>query len=185
MKKYLLSPTLLIAVLSTAIFSCSQSTNNNKAVQSSFFDLSDFFDEELKHLAGVKKVKKTVSINGKVEEQILDSIDLKKEFTIFTNSDINKLTWLDKYKVDSSFVDNQLSRIVYTAKDEALKTQALTIDYKNNQVHKIYIENNALSAVTSSQQFLEYIAGKSYSIKSTQKLVASSENTLSIRVELQ
>jgi len=181
--KNLSSFNLLLFLFIVVLSSCSDSTSKVVTPENSFFDLTDYFDKESQTYESLKKVRKTVIINGKKEEQVIDNIDIKKELSIFSKCNINKLTWYDKYEVDSTFNNEQLTQIEYKAKDEDLKTQQLTVDFTNQQVSKIVIINNATSAVTDSKQELKYIPGKTYSIKSDQKLIASSQNSLSVIVE--
>jgi hypothetical protein len=66
------------------------------------FDLKGFLDNEIAtHLKDVKKVKKTVTVNGKTESKEVEIKDWKEELKPFFNSDINRPAWRDKYKVDT------------------------------------------------------------------------------------
>lgn len=161
--------------------SCQVETVNHIQVQ--FFDLNDFIQEESKRIANVEKIKKTVSVNGKTEEKILEVFDLKKDLEIFTNSNINKIALLDKYDVDSIFENNVLTKIQYTANDEKVKTREIIVNYKNKSVQSVSIRNASSNAVTISEQELLFQTNKGYSIKSKQKVSLSKEQIRSVEVE--
>jgi len=148
-----------------------------------FFDLKNYFNEEIKNLSRIKQVKKSVAINGVIEELVKDSLNFEEELSVFLDSDINRVAWIDKYKVDSLNTNGQLQSITYSALDEKLKTQSLIINYKNNQVDQISIKNNRTSLVSDSAQELEYRVEKGYTVVSRQNTTITDERLLKVHVE--
>ena len=68
-----------------------------------YFDLKGFMQEEVKRLSGREAFTKSLYVNGETETKSEVKIDLDKELDIFSESDINRPAWSDKYKVDSLF----------------------------------------------------------------------------------
>ncbi len=156
----------------------------DKEVASTFFDLKTFFKQEIAQLSDVKRFKKTVSINGVKEDKQLTKFNLEAELVIFTNSDINRPAWSDKYRVDSIFnKKKELVQLKYSVLDEKLKTQNLTINYKNNSVASIEIVKNLDNAIATAHQTLTYTVGRGYSIQSHQSLSFSETKNIFIEVE--
>jgi len=155
-----------------------------QVTQPPFFDLNTFFEKELEFLSNLKEINKTVILNGKKEEKTLNDFDLKKDLEIFTDSNINKVAWLDKYKVDSlTNVNGLLEKIIYQALDEKVKTRQLIIEYSSGEVKSISIKNASSNQVALLNQDLKYIPKKGYMILSSQEVSLSDEQKLSVEVE--
>jgi len=174
---------LFFLLLFLCCTSCVDETIQNKQ-KSTFFNLKDYFAQQVEQLDAVKQVKKSVSINGVVEELIQDSINFSEELAVFVASDINRIAWQDKYRIDSVHSSSQqLQSVTYTALDNKLKTQFINIQYKNNRVEKITIKNNRSSMVSDSSQELEYIPSAGYTIISNQNTSLSEDRFLKVTVE--
>ena len=172
-----------IFVLSIS-FLTSCEVENVKSSHQSFFDINDFLEQEIAQLADLKSVKKKVEINEKIDEQILNKFDLENDLTIFRNSNINKIAWLDKYEVDSTMNNSgQLSELKYQAIDSKLKTRELIVSYSNGKVNTILIKNASGNQVSDLTQTLKYKSMKGYSVESNQKVTLSDEQTLRVEVE--
>jgi len=168
------------------LFSCNQDRNPESQKSSSvvFFDLNTFFEKEIQSLSSINSFTKTVTINGRTEEQKLNKLDFENEFSIFTAADINRPAWSDKYAIDSLFnSQNQLTQIRYQAMDAQLKTKTLTIKFLNSKVVSIYIEKNMDNAVATSSQTLYYEVNKGYTIQSQQDLSFSESRNFQIKVD--
>ena len=151
-----------------------------------FFDLNDFFKKELSLLSDLKQIKKKVILNGKVEEKMMNEFDLAKDLEIFTASNINKMAWLDKYKVDSlTNVNGLLEKVTYHALDDKLKTREIIVDYLNGDVKSISINNTSSNQVASLNQTLKYISKEGYSITSSQEVSLAAPQKLSVEVKFE
>lgn len=151
-----------------------------------FFDLEGFFDGEVKRLSGFTNLKKTTSVNGEREEQQVERIDFEKELAIFSNSDINRPAWTDKYEVDSVFNEKkELVRLDYQATDEELRTQHVSVSLDGGAVFKIQIENATSTSIADTQQSLIYEPAKGYTIESRQQVQTIDDAVLRIEVAFQ
>ena len=172
-----------ILILSISFFTSCE-VENVKSSHQSFFDINHFLDQEITQLSELKSIRKKVEINEKVDEQVLKAFDLEKDLTIFRNSNINKIAWLDKYDVDSTINSSgQLNELKYQATDSKLKTRELIVSYSNGKVNTILIKNASGNQVSELAQTLQYNSMKGYSVKSNQKVSLSNEQTLKIEVE--
>lgn len=172
-----------ILLLSISFFASCE-IENVKSSHQSFFDINDFLEQEIAQLSELKSIKKKVEINGKIDEQVLETFDLEKDLTIFRNSNINKIAWLDKYEVDSTMnKSGQLTELKYHATDSKLKTRELTVSYSNGKVNTILIKNASGNQVSDLAQTLQYYSMKGYSVESNQKVSLSDAQNLKIEVE--
>jgi hypothetical protein len=169
------------------------------------FDLKGFLDNEIAtHLKDIKKVKKTVTVNGKTETKEVEIKDWKEELKPFFDSDINRPAWMDKYNTlnldkfenyDTVFFKRQFNAI-----DKNLKTQRIEIafevalkirvDKSTNKIDtfaqmgypsQVSVFNIGNSAINKSNQLLSY-DGNGYTIISKQKLIGTNEDKVKIEV---
>ena len=151
-----------------------------------FFDLKNYFKKQSEMLSQRTTVYKTTTVDSNRIEKIIDSLDFEKELKIFQESDINKVSWMDKYRVDSLFDTNgNLNRLIYKALDETMRTQELIISFEQNEVDTVRIFNDASGNVAKLQQRLTYIPSSGYSIESRQKTTLSDEHVLTVEVRFQ
>lgn len=175
--------TLCLTLVLSITFFTSCEIENVKNSHQSFFDINDFLKQEIAQLSDLKSIRKKVEINEKIEEQVVNEFDLEKDLTIFRNSNINKIAWLDKYKVDSTINNSgQLSKLKYQATDLKLKTRELIVSYSNGKVKSIFIKNVSGNQVSDLVQNLQYNSMKGYSVESNQKVSLSDEQKLKIEV---
>jgi hypothetical protein len=183
---------ITIFLLSLSLFSCQtdnassesrtqQGSSKNKI---SFFNLKGFFDNEIKtKLKNHKMVKKTVSINNKVETKNIEIMDWHEELMPFFNADINKPAWLDKYQlVERPFGSNGKVR-TYQTTEKNLKTKQLSIIQNDStKEFKINILTSDKTAMTQSDTQLLYDTNAGYMISTQQKLMGTTE-TVVIKIE--
>jgi len=149
-----------------------------------YFDLKGYFDQEVKRLADFTRVKKIATVDGQREEQTLEAHDFALDLKIFTDADINRASWSDKYVVDSVFNNQrQLVRLDYTANDMDLRTQKISIEFEEGNVSKIFIENSSSSAVADTKQLLTYRPSSGYAIESRQKVALSGDHVFLVEVQ--
>ncbi len=161
----------------------SEQTPENQAFEPAYFDLKGYFGQEIEHLANAgTMVRKRVYVNGKSEEKTPDAIDFEQELEVFTESDINRPDWLDKYQVDSVFQNNELTKITYQAKNEQLRTRRIDVEFANGKVAKIFVRNGGNSKVAGSEQELIYLPDSGYTIASRQYTALSKDDSLKIEV---
>ena len=150
--------------LCLSFIACQKDIPPSTSLTDSFFDLPDFFKKEQQALSNkITVLHKKITINGKIEEQRLDSFDLSQELAAFTAADINRPTWLDQYQVDSlKDAQGLLKTLKYSAMKDNLKTKNLTITYNDGQVEEIYIKKAISTMAAESFQELTYYKGKGY-----------------------
>lgn len=175
-------PKLLLLGFAIFIYSC-QSESSISLEHQQFFDLKSYFQQEQDRLSKkYSTVTKIATIDGKTEKQTINEIDFKQELSLFIGSDINKISWLDKYTVDSVMVSSQLSSVNYTAKDDKLKTQFLSVNFQDQKVHQVKILRKNASIAAEMEQELNYNPLKGYSIENRQKTTLSDEHILRLEV---
>ena len=146
--------------------------------------MKDYFKNELTNLKAINNVDKTVDINGRQEMRNLSNVDLSKELSAFSDADINRMAWIDKYDVDSIHNDaGELLELRYAANDEDMKTQSLLISFQNKSVERIFIKNQVDGFATWNTKGMTYISGVSYSIKSNQQTLIGAEQSIDVDVK--
>jgi len=159
------------------------STIENAVVEKPFFDLKDYFTQEIERLKDKKNVTKKAFYNGKEETKIVENPNFKNDLIIFSNTDINRTAWLDKYSVDSTFnAQQKLAAIDYKSLDEKLKTKSIRVEFANNDVSSIKITTGGNSAISQMKNNLKYSPTAGYSIKSKQDVNFVSESDVNIQV---
>ena len=150
---------------------------------SPFFDLRAYFDGEIKRLQEQQPpVRKTVSIDGKPETRLLDSLRYEDELQPFLASDINRPSWWDKYTIDSTFSGGRLTSIRYQAQDSSLRIRNLLVDWQDGQVSRIRIERFSDSFTAIISQQLDYQPSKGYQLSTRQEVVLSKPKEMGIEV---
>ncbi len=121
---------VLFALCLLTFSSCSTTETQSSKKQIAFFDTDAFLkNEQVRLRAAPHKIAAKVSVNGKVEEKQLDSLNYDDAFALFFQSSINKTAWKEKYIIDSVLSEGGLKKLVYTARNENLKTRRLEIDF--------------------------------------------------------
>lgn len=170
-------------LLLICLSSCVQEKESEQTEQNIFFSLENYFEAEAERLNKEKTVlDKTISINGKTEQQKIEGIDFHKEFSLFSQSDINKLAWADKYQVDTLFYSaNVPESIHYTAKEEALKTKEIHLYFKEDQrLDSLQIRSKSETALASNENWLSFKTGKGYHIVTSQENFSGDQTKVEI-----
>lgn len=182
MQKYLLGFITLLALWSCTPNSTTESTSAERDIY--FFDIAGFFNAQIKQLnTDQLKANKTVKYNAKRDVLQNQSLDYEKELTVFVHSDINKLSWREKYQADTLRTAGEIQSITYKALDDQLKTQKIAITFANNQIERIAIQNHLKSIMASTWQELEYRPRKGYQVHGKQTMRLSGVDEMSIEVE--
>lgn len=178
---------LITASLLLVLSACQQESPGTVPPSNArFFDLKAYFQQEAKTLSAQQpEVIKRLEIDGKTEEQQPKNLDFNDELRLFTDADINRPAWLDKYSVDSLLDNGHLKRLSYKALEEDLKTRELQIDFQNDKVSEIHILKKFDTAIASTEQKLDYYPGKGYSINNRQKTVMQDPQLFKVEVLFQ
>ncbi len=165
---------LRFAFCSFAFSSCtSTETNLSGKKQIAFFDTDSFLkQEEIRLRATPHKINAKISVNGTVEQKLLDSLNYTDAFALFFQSSINKTAWKEKYIVDSVVEKGNLKKIVYTARNENLKTRRLQIDFNGKQSpENLIFDFKNTSILGDVTQKLEYNVVQGIKIFNQQKIL--------------
>lgn len=181
-------PKYILGVLVLALLvGCNASDSTNAPIKQEnpyFFDLAGFFNAEIKQLNSAQiKAHKTVKYNEKADVLPNQKLDYEKELAVFVHSDINKLSWREKYSADTIREGTEIRSITYKALDDQLKTQKIAIAFDQNQVAQIAIKNHLKSIMASTWQELQYVPGKGYWVQGKQQMRLAGEDTMGIAVE--
>ncbi|MFI5135246.1 MAG: hypothetical protein ACHQD9_05300 [Chitinophagales bacterium] len=136
--------------------------------QKIYFDLPNYFDQQVKELQKDSLVViKTSEVNGNTDQHQMDWTDWKKEFSLFYASDISKSSFIGKYKTDSVQLDSSEKKIIYLATDSSLRTKLIEITYSRDSVKEVHVVNHSGNFLSRTSEELYYEPRKSYIIKSS------------------
>ena len=175
---------LVIISLSLFLAACQNETPQYNGQKTSSFDLKGYFKTEIERLkTDVKKVKKTVTVNGKSEEKTLENVNFEEELAPFVASDINRPAWSDYYMGKSESLENQGFHKEYYALKDHLRTRSIVI-HKQDSETTIQILNADETMATKAETHLSYDNRVGYTISTIQKLMGS-EDTVKVDVKFQ
>ncbi len=161
---------------------CQNETPQYKNDKTAFFDLKSYFKTEIMRLKqDAKQVKKTVTVNGKSEEKMLNNLNFEEELAPFLASDINRPAWSDYYMPKTTPLSNNGEILEYYALKDHLKTRSIVIRKSYNDM-KIDILNAAETIATKAETQLSYDNRVGYTISTIQKLMGSSD-TVKVNVK--
>lgn len=163
---------------------CVETPAEGKLVEDKpFFDLKGYFVEEMNRLQDKRDFTKITVYNGEREEKKAVTVDLQKELQIFSNADINRTAWLDKYRADTTFNDRKNILIIeYKALEPDLKTRSLRVEFSESSVSRIEIVTAGKSIVSQTQNILTYSPARGYGIRSMQDIILLTENDMETEV---
>lgn len=169
---------LLIAVFILVIFSgCFSAGQKNARRKIYFYDLQAYFTKTAERLNQENPtISKSVAKNKITEKHTIKVANWNTELALFIESDINKGAWRDSYSKDSS-----ATKIIYTAKDDDLKTRKIEIWMDQGKPKKFTIETKADNMLYHTIEELEFIPDSLYSIKKHQKVVILGLNDYEIK----
>lgn len=169
------------------ILGCADNNQSSQKVENLvFFDLKGYFQSEIKDLKNVRNITKITEVNGQKETLKLDSIDFESDLKIFSNADINKPAWSDKYAIDSVKNDvGQLSKLKYKSLDPELKIDQLELTFQNEEVSKVFVSKSLSSAISKVNEKLVYTPESGYVIERDQEITISGKNDFKVEVKFE
>lgn len=156
---------LLLLTSVAACDSVSESTPTNEKLR--YFSLDEYFSDEITRLKKEQPdIQKTVNINGNSESKLTNTINWEHELELFAAADINKAAWTNSYTVDSTD-----RKVIYSSKEQELKTKHIIIQHqKNGEILSIEIHNEEYNWIYRSMETLTYYPDSLYSIEKTQEV---------------
>lgn len=168
----------LIALIFWTACSTTETPTVNEKLDKPFFDIITYLDDEIEKRQ-LTQIEKTVRINGESETKVLKDFDLKKELSMFYDSDINKPSLFDKYNT----FETEHS-ITYKTEDEELSVQRIKVfKGKDGGFQKLLINRKADKQIYSSDKILTYESNIGFSIQNAQKVMFSEEKAYEIEVK--
>lgn len=156
-----------------------ETTNDLK--EDYFFDLKSYIEGEITKLNEQQpEIEKSIQLRDKTEVKQFDSLNYKKELSVFSQADINKAAWTDKYEADTLYEQGTIAKISYQAIDPSLKTNLLEISFTNDNISHIYVKAITESLVANVYKEMNYWPGKGYHLVSAQSTVLSDTTAVAI-----
>src|SRR5690554_1983523 len=157
-------------------FSSCINTEAEAVQEEYFFSLKNYFESEAQRLTNQQSViQKEVKRNATSEEKEIEIEDWKKEFGLFIESDINKISWRDSYQE----IRHQ-DTLIYQSKDPELRTQEIVIIKENEQIKEISIKNIVKNYLYNSVENLVYFPDSIYQVNKTQDVIVLGANKYEI-----
>jgi hypothetical protein len=179
-----------VFLLFSTFIACQNTPPQYNGQKTAYFDLKSYFKTEIARLKhDGQHVKKTVTLNGKSEEKVLDSLNFEEELAPFLASDINRPAWSDYYmsktvplqNVSGSAISNNGEMLEYYALKDHLKTRSIVVE-KSNTDMKVNILNAEETIATKAETRLTYDNRTGYTIATVQKLMGT-EDTVKVNVQ--
>ena len=159
-------------ILLFLLTSCTSENTNSEVREIYYFDLKTYFSNEAEKLSKQKQlVNKSITHNDEVEQKEMQINNWTEELALFTESDINKISWKNSYKKDST-----LNKITYTATEEDLRTRSVEIEFSGNKPSKFRIINKTHNYLYKTDEVLEYIPDSLYLISKKQQVTLLGRN---------
>lgn len=153
-------------------FSCREKTEAPFTEEDYYFSLTRYFTEEAKRLSTLSKpILKEVSRNSSAESKTIEMDNWEKEFGLFIESDINKLSWKDSYQ---EIKDQDTT--TYISLDPELRTQKIVVIKNDQEISGIRIENVTKNVLYNSLEKLSYYPDSLYLIEKKQDVVFLGSN---------
>lgn len=160
-----------ISCLTAVMLSCTSASVENQHNTDPEFDIPTFFKNEIMLLdSTAPKVTKTVLKDSISETKELVVADWQKELASFSAVDLNKPAYQHAYSKDSS-----ANSVTYTFRDPSADLSLVRIDYEAGAPVAFTIKRQSKNLLYNTEEKLEYVKGKSYSIDKVQtvKLLGS------------
>lgn len=154
------------------LFSSCENPSKQASFQKPYFDLTEFFNDQIKQLQKDSMiVVKTSAINTNTDEHTMPWADWKREFALFLASDINKSAFIGKYATDTIKNPDELL-VRYSATDSSLRTKLLEVTWQlpEKSIKQIHIRNRSCDFLSTTSEELFYLPMNAYMIKSSRDM---------------
>lgn len=141
--------------------SCKPEVRQSK---NSYFNISSYFAGKARDYTKSNfSVIKTVSRNGDTETKTVKITNWPGELSVFSESDINKPSWKNSYKVTASG-----NFTIYKALEPDLKTQEIILKKQQNKLVYLMIFNVINNKLFQTKEKLTFYPDSLYSIRRKQ-----------------
>lgn len=160
---------------------CESGQEIHDTVDGPYFSLSAYFKKQADELSKKQvRLKKTVVRDGYTEERETETPDWQKEFSIFTDCDLNRKSWIGRYASDSMHAGNDL-RISCLSLDSNLRVKRVEILMRSDTLRELTIESRLSNFYYSSGVWMHYSPVEGFSIRSEQAIRFLKSHRFSIR----
>lgn len=153
----------VVLIFAGSLASCKPDIQQNT---NTYFNLNSYFKQETQKLTKANfSVVKTVSRNGQAETKTMKIANWPRELSVFSESDINKPSWKNSYKITISG-----NFTIYKATDPDLKTQEIMIKKENSKIALVMIYNVVNNKLFQTREKLTYYPDSLYVIRRKQNV---------------
>ena len=157
---------IIIVSLTSCINSSFTSSEKNYSLPTAYFSLKNYFKDQARHLQHEKvNFIKKITVNGHSQTKQIHEVNWTDELVFFSESDINKPSWIGKYKVIK--IQNNLC---YQAMDSNLKVRTFSIIFNHGIVKHVQIKQSVKNFLYTMDEELDYIPDSMYSINRKQTI---------------
>lgn len=166
---------LWLSAVLLSFYSCKPAKERQKH-SSNYFDLKNYFEKEAARLKKSNPVvTKTVTLNGSWETRKMKIGDWQKEFTVFTDVDINRSAWAGLFEVQKSG-----GQELYTSTEEKIPVKEVLILKKGSKPYGVRILIKNSNMLYSSSDTLLYYPDSLYQVRKKQHIRLLSEKAYGI-----
>lgn len=161
---------LIVLVALIFITACQDFETNahNQAIE--LFDIKPIVQKDISYNQQNNCTqKKVITINNKQDILNLENIDWAKDLQILLDADINKKDWQDKFQKQTDTINNEIITKYSSFSKKIPVKKMLVISDTTNNISSIHIERMINGGLFSSEQVIDYIPTKQFSVKSIQK----------------
>lgn len=157
---------LIFLIFTLTFVACNQREESKANTDLLYFDVKGYFNREAIRLNKINPlIRKEVSINNSIERKTAKVGDWEKEFSIFTNADINKTSWKGSFKIQKS---PQFES--YISNNKRIPVKKVFVFKTNNELKKIEVIIYNKNILYTSGDTLIYYPDSLYQIKKHQKI---------------
>ncbi len=175
---------IVLGILFIATFlACTQEPS--KTNEKVFFDLGGLIDQQIVQFKKDKPgLRKMMSVNGRVDESVVYTIDWEKELEIAKQADLNKSAYANSYVVAQENIET-----IYTlnpTENLPVKWQKITKNYDGSVLVEVQISNDNFLFKSDKKLNILFDNDKliSYQIAGTQQLFLGDKNAYRIEAEI-
>ncbi|PTS92931.1 hypothetical protein DBR11_26090 [Pedobacter sp. HMWF019] len=156
----------LFLLSSIGFFAACNPSGPNPHAEDKYFDIQNYFQQEALRLNKAKPlVEKTVMVNGAEEKKKVSIADWNREFSVFSDADINKSAWKGAFKVTKTKNEE-----LYVNTEDKIPVKQVLIYRAGNQITGIKILQNTANYLYNSVDTLVYYPDSLYQISKTQHI---------------
>ncbi|WP_437921596.1 hypothetical protein [Sphingobacterium sp. LRF_L2] len=158
----------MTAFITALFFSCQQQEDKSTVKKTTYIDIPQFFQQEIKRLATENpEIEKTVVKDSSSETKKMAIQDWSNELASFSTVDLNKPAYNGLIKKDSTD-----KRVIYTTNDPKIDLTSVEIQYDEQNTASVFlIKRRIKNLLYQTNEVLIYKKNQSYSIEKNQSVI--------------